>query len=285
MYSLFSRTARRLFILAIGFIALFILVRQVFPWLNQYIPAVIAVFIVYLVAAYFALPAVLRIAQIIWRPTHIPTFSYTLDGQQADPVNIAIIATEAELQEIMQKAGWIIADPLTLKNSIKTLLATIFNRSYPSAPFSSLFLFGRMQDYGFQIPITKSPRQRHHVRFWASTKTDHPTFRDHVAFWQERHGFKRHRRKQRILWVGAAIKDSGIGIIRRNGQVTHRVDPDTNAERDFLITTIIEAGIDCQVTTIKANEPFILRGHALGGSMIADGNMKVCEVKTPPVKK
>ena len=43
----------------------------------------------------------------------------------------------------------------------------VFNRPYPTAPFSSLYLFGRKQDIGFQKAIDGSPRKRHHVRFWA----------------------------------------------------------------------------------------------------------------------
>jgi hypothetical protein len=45
--------------------------------------------------------------------------------------------------------------------------AFLLNSSYPSAPFSALYLFGRGQDIGFQQAINNSPRKRHHVRFWA----------------------------------------------------------------------------------------------------------------------
>jgi hypothetical protein len=43
----------------------------------------------------------------------------------------------------------------------------IFNKPYPTAPFSTLYLFGRGQDIGFQKAIDNSPRKRHHIRFWA----------------------------------------------------------------------------------------------------------------------
>ena len=42
-----------------------------------------------------------------------------------------------------------------------------FNSPYPTAPFSTLYLFARGQDVGFQKAIDSSPRKRHHVRFWA----------------------------------------------------------------------------------------------------------------------
>lgn len=278
------RALRRLFILAIGFAVIYILVRRVYPWLDNYIPGIIALFVVYLVGAYFALPLVFRVALIIWRPTHIPTFSYTVDGQRGDPVNIGIVATESEMKQIMHAAGWHTADPLSFRTSLKTILATIFNRPYNTAPFSNLYLFGRHHDLGFQIPISKSPRKRHHVRFWACVPTEHPTFRDHVEFWLERHDFKK-RRKQKektYLWVGGATCDVGIGIIRWNGQITHTINEDTNAERDFLIDTINEAGFACKVTTLQAHEPFRFKSHAFGGSVMPDGKIKVCE---PTFKK
>ena len=45
--------------------------------------------------------------------------------------------------------------------------AFVLNAPYPTAPFSTLYLFGRPQDVGFQEPIDDSPRKRHHIRFWA----------------------------------------------------------------------------------------------------------------------
>ena len=45
--------------------------------------------------------------------------------------------------------------------------AFVFNSPYPTAPFSTLYLFGRGQDVGFQKAIDNSPRKRNHIRFWS----------------------------------------------------------------------------------------------------------------------
>ncbi len=42
-------------------------------------------------------------------------------------------------------------------------------RAIRPRPFSTLYLFGRGQDIGFQQAIDGSPRKRHHVRFWAKS--------------------------------------------------------------------------------------------------------------------
>ena len=49
--------------------------------------------------------------------------------------------------------------------------AFVFNSPYPTAPFSTLYLFGRGQDIGFQKAIDNSPRKRHHIRFWSLSLT------------------------------------------------------------------------------------------------------------------
>jgi hypothetical protein len=52
-------------------------------------------------------------------------------------------------------------------SSWRMIRAFVLNSPYPTAPFSTLYLFGRGQDIGFQKAIDNSPRNRHHVRFWA----------------------------------------------------------------------------------------------------------------------
>jgi hypothetical protein len=50
------------------------------------------------------------------------------------------------------------------------IVAFVRNSPYPTAPFSTLYLFGRGQDIGFQKAIDDSPRKRHHIRIriWVS---------------------------------------------------------------------------------------------------------------------
>src|SRR4051794_24579999 len=62
--------------------------------------------------------------------------------------------------------GWSQADKLDLTSSARMVFAFVFGRSYSTAPFSTLYLFGRGQDIGFEKAIDNSPRRRHHVRFW-----------------------------------------------------------------------------------------------------------------------
>jgi len=73
-------------------------------------------------------------------------------------------------------------DRLGLASSWRMIRAFVLNSPYPTAPFSTLYLFGRGQEIGFQKAIDNSPRKRHHIRFWAlSTARAEATLMDDVT--------------------------------------------------------------------------------------------------------
>ena len=41
-----------------------------------------------------------------------------------------------------------------------------------------------------------------------------------------------------MLWVGAGTKDTGFSLTQLTFQITHATDPDTNAERDYIIAEL-----------------------------------------------
>ncbi|HSX28819.1 MAG TPA: LssY C-terminal domain-containing protein [Candidatus Saccharimonadales bacterium] len=276
MHGKLRRLIERLFILLLGLILLNFIVRQLFPWLNQRLPLLLALFLVYLITAYLLLPALIRIARLFWRPLHIPAFTYTGDGWQVDPVNIGIVATEEEFVAAMQQAGWYKAEPKTLRRMWKMGLCILLHRPYHNAPMGTHYLFGRGQDYGFEIPITKSPHQRHHVRFWACVPVENPTFKAHLAFWQERHS--RQVKDRKLLWVGAATRDIGLAVKKRNLQIDHNIEADAGKERDFIIATLKKSGRLGEVKVVRSHKPYFARHQTFLTRLIADGNIKICEL-------
>ena len=78
-----------------------------------------------------------------------------------------LIGDFSKLRAAFLAAGWTEAERLNLTSSWRMAVAFVLNRPYPAAPFSTLYLFGRGQDVGFQKAIDMSPRKRHHVRFWS----------------------------------------------------------------------------------------------------------------------
>jgi hypothetical protein len=181
----------------------------------------------------------------------------------------------------MQDAGWHTADRATLKNMLREAYALLFAQPYPTAPFSSLYLFGRPFDIGFQIPYgpNGSPRHRHHVRFWQLIEKPHIDKSDHFSYWLTR--VRRFFGRKRTVWIGSAIDDNHSFAIRwRNFQFTHGNDPDHTKERDYMISTLSEAGLVRKVGIIKDGAPFKMRSQSFGGSFIVDGNITVVQLKS-----
>ena len=109
---------------------------------------------------------------------------------------------------------------------------TTFNSPYPSAPFSTLYLFGRGQDIGFQKAIDNSPRKRHHIRFWALSQKRARATWGTADFWLNT---ERPPDNESVLWIGAGTRDTGLSLTRLSFQITHATDSDTNTERDYIV--------------------------------------------------
>lgn len=271
------RFIARFAVLLPGIFITFFAVRELFPTIHRRLPLALAILITYVLIAYILIPVAFRLIRIIIKPRYIPLYCTTPDGFANDPINIGIVGTKSQLTRTMKAAGWHQADPRTFRNIVKMVVSIIRRQSYPSAPFSSLYLFGRSQDLGFQLQVDDSPLHRHHVRFWASTYTNDPSFRDHVHFWQKHHKSKS---TTRILWVGAVSLDVGFAPIRHNAQITHMIHPDTNAERQFLKKALEATGQVKSTRTVTIGKAHQLRNRAVRGYMQTDGKMAICELKS-----
>jgi hypothetical protein len=115
------------------------------------------------------------------------------------------------------------------------------------------------------------------VRFWScSTKSLDPEHTTHVQFWRQHPHVPKNVQQ---LWVGAATKDIGLGIIRHNAQFTHAIDPDTNQERDFIIEELEAIGAVDNVQHVKAGSPYTLKNRVIGVTMIADGALRLVQLR------
>lgn len=249
-----------------------------FPALDSRLPFLVALLITYGFLAYVGIPALLRIRHLIQPPTHVPTRTIAGDGWSLDPINIVVIAKdESEFVSCMKQAGWVQPDPLSFKSAFKMITSIILNRSYPTAPFSSTYVFGRKQDLAFQIQINGNPKNRHHARFWRIGSTVLETEHEHNGFWRAL--LKRFLNKEKEIWVGAASLETGINLTRRTLQITHRQDGNTDTERDFLVESLREAKVLKDALGIKAGEPLHTRYQGFRETIIADGYVKLCEIK------
>lgn len=226
---------QRTLIVALGIFSVWLIVDVIFRFTDTRMNWILALGITYALAAYVILPRVIRFGLALLRRGHVPAYTTTGDGLPGDPVNLALVGTLEQLRAAFASLGWQEADPLGWSSSWRMVRAFLFNESYPTAPFSTLYLFARGQDIGFQKAIGDSPRKRHHVRFWGLDLAQAQQTAGSAMLWQNR---GRPAPGERAIWIGAATRDTGFALTRWSFQITHATDSDTNAERDFVIAAL-----------------------------------------------
>ncbi len=265
---LLKRWFQRLLILALGILSVW-LIDFVFRFTDRRLPWVLALAVTYGIAAYIILPRAVRMGLKIFQRKRVPRYTTTGDGLPGDPVNLVLTGTLQQLQATFSTAGWSGADQLGLASSWGMVRAFVFNSPYPTAPFSSLYLFGRRQDVGFQRAIDNSPRKRHHIRFWALSLEHADSALGKASFWLNT---DRPPDGTCVHWVGAGTKDTGLSLTRLTFQITHATDSDTNNERDYIVAELRMHGVIADVSSYKA-------GHHLGADQVnhyvTDGEVAV----------
>ena len=218
----------------------------------------------WLLLAYLVLPRLHRILTTIYVPDYFIGRTRTSDGLLGDPVNLALMGTGPQIERAMVAAGWTKADPVTVASSVRIVTSTLRRRSYDEAPVSPLFLFGRMQDFAYQQEVAGNPAQRHHVRFWRCPDD-----------WLLPGG-------RRVEWLAAGTFDTAVGLSLFTLQVTHRIDADTDIERDHIVATVTAAEPRVRVDVI---EDFSTGYHARNGggdSIRTDGDLPILDMTGVP---
>jgi hypothetical protein len=248
---LLKRLLQRLLVLGLGITTVWLIVFVVFRFSDHRLPWVLALGVTYGIAAYVILPRAVRMGLRILQRGHVPRFTIAGDGLPGDPINVVLIGTLQQLQSAFNTAGWPQADRLGLASSWRMIVAFVRNSSYPTAPFSTFYLFGRGQDIGFEKALDDSPRKRHHIRFWALALAHAEETVGTAAFWLTT---DRPPEGARVLWVGAGTRDTGISLTKLTFQVTHATDDDTNAERDYIVAELMKHRVIEDVTSYEAGQ-------------------------------
>ena len=217
-------------------------------------------FVVWIIVAYLALPRLHRILSSIYVPNYFIGRTRTADGILSDPVNLAARGSEEQLHKVMDAAGWSLADDITPRSAWKMVTTVLRRKSYPNAPVSPAFLFGRKQDFAYQQEVDNNPNQRHHVRFWRCPKG-----------WLLPGG-------HRVDWLAAGTYDRSIGVSLFTFQLTHRIDEDTDIERDYIIQTIQDSVEPVRVAILKDFSSGYHSRNGGGDSIRTDGDLPILEL-------
>ncbi len=187
-------------------------------------------------------------------------------GNPGDMVNFLILGSQAEVEKLFKTAGWVRVDADVKETVLAGFLASMSKESYLTMPMSPLYLFGRMQDYGWAhaepIQVVAS---RNHLRLWKAPFT--------VG--------------GETLWVGAATHDIGFEHDDRSKSmtaITHKIDPNIDLERNYVEKTLSNTGLVAEVSHFLPENPMQSAKTATGGSFHSNGEVLILKLVATPEK-
>jgi len=259
VWNTFKRLMIGVILLIIGWITYTVVINNLLHGETR-LDQILAFLALWFVVAYIFIPRIHRVLTKLYIPDYFIGRIRTADGLLSDPVNLAFIGSEEHLHHAMKRAGWVLADELTLTSSFKMVMATLLSRSYVHAPVSPGYLFGNVQSFTYQQGVNNKTSARHHVRFWKTPDG-----------WLMPGG-------HRVDWVAAGTYDRAVGFSYFTLQITHKIESDTDIERDYIVDTL-ESIVKLKRVNIIKNY-FSAYHHRSGGgdNITTDGALPIIEL-------
>jgi hypothetical protein len=180
------------------------------------------------------------------------------DNNLGDMVNFVIVGSDGQLKSSLESADWQVADIDSKEAALKAILQTYQKKDYLAMPMSRLYLFGRIQDFGYeQAEPYAVVASRHHFRIWKAPFT-----------WNGQ-----------TVWVGAGTHDIGFEKDQRNGSVTHKIDPAVDGERENIGAGLQKADKIKSMAYYLPSNPVQAAKNATGGEYHSDGRILVMMLK------
>jgi hypothetical protein len=171
-----------------------------------------------------------------------------------DMVNFVLIGSEKEVQSALDAANFHVADTSDKKAVLEAAMTTYENKDYLAMPMSTLYLFNRPQDFGYeQAEPIAMVASRHHFRLWKAPFT-----------WNGQ-----------TVWVGAGTHDIGFAKDKRNGDVTHKIDPNVDGERENIGGSLQKGGKVKSMAYYLPPNPVQGAKNATGDGYHSDGRILV----------
>jgi LssY C-terminus len=176
-----------------------------------------------------------------------------------DMVNVLIIGTQDQVVQAFTSGGWVQVDKDARNSAVNALFDSLEKKDYLTMPMSTLYLFGRPQDYGFaHAEAVRVAMSRNHLRVWKSP----------------------YEVQGRPLWCVAATHDTGFERDQRNNGLTHKIDPAIDGEREYVNGTLSGTGLVVQRDHVTPADPLTTATTATGGEFHSDGRLLVLVLKS-----
>ena len=175
-----------------------------------------------------------------------------------DMVNFVLIGSQQQVQSALEAASFHVADTDDKKAVLEAAMLTYENKDYLAMPMSTLYLFNRPQDFGYeQAEPIAMVASRHHFRLWKAPFT-----------WNGQ-----------TVWVGAGTHDIGFAKDKRNGSVTHKIDPNVDGERDNIGVSLEKGSKVKSMAYYLPSNPVVDARNATGDGYHSDGRILVVFVQ------
>lgn len=189
----------------------------------------------------------------------LPKYCYTVTGARMDPVNLVFVGTDRQLKMAFKAAGWHRAHPASPLHLLYGLMTYLTRRPYHSGPFTPFFVNIGLQDLSFQKTLDGKFSHRHHMRVWKTGVT---------------------LPNGKRVWVAAASLDVNLKIQPTYPFVHHSIDPNLDAEREFIVEELLATGAR-RVRSVPMTQPVLAsksKANAYGSRYFTDGRAVVVEL-------
>ncbi len=140
--------------------------------------------------------------------------------KNGDPLNIAIVESASDAIAAVASRDWHLVQTLDVDSVIETARAFVFRDPFLTSPVSSLYLFGRKEDFALQ-KARSTIDERIHLRLWLAPEKYH----------------------SRRVWVGQISRDIGVELTDKTWNLTtHKIGPDVDFDRFYLLQDLLMSG-------------------------------------------
>lgn len=141
------------------------------------------------------------------------------DGKTpGDPLNIVVIGNSDRVFHPFARRSWDATETISGGSVWRTVLSSLFGSRYRTSPVSALFFNDRAQDIALQ-KVRTSVDERNHLRLWLTP----------------------YKLEGKSVWVGQISRDIGVRLSSKTF-VTHKIDPDVDEARDYLLQDLLLSG-------------------------------------------
>jgi hypothetical protein len=183
---------------------------------------------------------------------------------EGDPLNVVIVGTGEDVISALAASGWSFTEAITADSVRRMVGAAIAEKSFLTAPVSSLYAFGRKQDLALQRG-RNTISQRNHMRLWLAP----------------------FRCEGRPVWIGQVSRDIGVKSTTKSPTLTtHVIDPVVDESREYLLHSLLHHDAVSRFAFVLGvgeathDSP---RYNLTGDPYITDGTRLVAWISSQPV--